>query len=119
MTDRDYKSIIENLGIDLDKTVNIVNGEDITIITQGESKDFGGLDLQLRAAIQLINSFDFKFQEEDDPEIRDKTYLALIDVIGTAIKSYWLDPSAKNKTNIQVVQDFIGYFIEENTHKSH
>lgn len=55
---------------------------------------FGGNDLKLRAALDLIGSFDFdfKFQEEDDPY-----YIALIDQIGAMMKTYWLDPSMKQK----------------------
>ncbi|MFB5678770.1 hypothetical protein [Paenibacillus terreus] len=121
----DHKAMLEKLGIYLDKPVTICGSrfledstKDLKIIIQGESEEFGSNDLKLRAALNLIESFDFKFQEEDDPYIRDKTYITLIDLIGAMIKSYWLDPSMKQKMNIEVVKDFIEFFINEKMHES-
>lgn len=125
MTNSAKKAILETLGIDLDKPVTICgshypedNSKDLNIIIQGESEVFGGNDLKLRAALDLIGSFDFKLQEEDDPYIRDKTYITLIDLIGALIKSYWLDPSMKKKMNIEAVKDFIEFFMNEKMHES-
>ncbi|EJW14365.1 hypothetical protein M5X17_00135 [Paenibacillus alvei] len=125
MATSDNKTMLETLGIDLDKPVTICgsrfpedSGKDLKIIIQGESEVFGGNDLKLRAALDLIGSFDFKFQEEDDPYIRDKTYITLIDRIGAMMKSYWLDPSMEKKMNIEAVKDFIEFVINEKMHES-
>jgi hypothetical protein len=108
------ETILNDLGLDANKPVTVCRGEDITVILQGESNVFGGADLQLRAALYLIGSIDFKFQEESDPYIRDKTYITLIDQIGALLKAN----SDMKAMNIEVAKQFIESFIEDNSHKS-
>lgn len=111
----DHKDTFKVLGIDLNKPVNTLSFKDLNIVIQGESEDFGGNDLILRAALYLIGSLNFKFQEEKDPIIREKTYIALIDRIGALIKADWDD--SEQKMNIEAVKDFIDFFITEKMHE--
>lgn len=93
-----------------------VNYDDLTISVEGNSEQFGGLDLQVKAIQALIEMMDFKFAEEEDPEAQQKVFLSLIDTIGAMMK---LDFHGfdDEKMNIEFVKDFIEWTIANKLHK--
>jgi hypothetical protein len=93
------------------------DGKSLKITIEGKSKVFGGGDLQIKAILSLIEMIDFKFQEEDNPEIQEVTYIQFLDMIGLCIKSFWLDPRFKEMKNVEAVKEFIEYFLEENRYE--
>ena len=78
----------------------------IRITIEGKSEIFGGNDLLFKSILSLIQSLDFKFQEENDPNISSKYYLSIMDILGVMIKEdSYLDDEMPNLHSVK-------YFIE-------
>lgn len=109
--ERDYKRIVESLemtGFDFSKPINIIGDHYFDesesgplIMIQGEG------DVTLKAVLSLIDSL---FQQEKGPFIADKTYIKIIDKIGSIIKA---DRGVEGQMNIEVVRDYINSFLED------
>jgi hypothetical protein len=97
------------------KTISIQSG-DIKINIEGNSEQFGGLDLQVKAVKALIEVMDFKFAEEEDFEIRQKVYLQILDAVGSMIKLDF-EGFSDEKRNIEAVRDFLDWVLEEKLHE--
>lgn len=88
----------------------------IKVTIEGESKVFGGADLLLKAVQELISSFDFKFQEDENPGVQEQYYISIIDSIGEIMKLDFPGDDT-SKRNIEVVRDYLNYFLEENLYE--
>lgn len=80
---------------------------DLEIEIRGTAKVFGGNDLKLRAILLLIDSLDYKFQEEEDPDISQKDYLKILQAIGKQIKQEGFFDN--NLSEIEIVKQFLDY----------
>lgn len=98
-------------------TINGVDrtGADIKITCEGIDDQslahFGGLDLVLKAARQLIsathNPMSFP-EKEGDYDISDKVVALLLNEVGELIRNTSIDPEHfKDTTNIELVKDFM------------
>lgn len=98
-------------------TINGVDrtGVDIKITCEGIDDQslahFGGLDLVLKAARQLIsathNSMSFP-EKEGDYDISDKVVALLLNEVGELIRNTSIDPGhIKDTSNIELVKDFM------------
>jgi hypothetical protein len=95
-----------------------VMSDGIEINIDGKSGVFNGIDLQIEAIRLLIETIDYKFAEEIDPEARQKTSLRLLDAIGAAIKvDMRMYGHETNMRNIEAVQDFLNWIIKEKIHE--
>jgi hypothetical protein len=94
-----------------------IRSDGLKIIVKGDSKIFGGVDLSLKAALTLIESLDFKFAQDhvgfDYPQ---KAHIQVINSLGRSIKAQGFYPD--ELSNIEVVQHFLNWFIEQNIHES-
>lgn len=91
--------------------------EGLEIQINGESEISNGLDLQVKAIKTLIQLLDFKTALEKDKEIEKKTYLILLDVIGSLLK---IDiPGFDNDEipNIETVHQFLSSVLKQELHK--
>lgn len=82
---------------------------DFKIAIDGPSEVFGGADLQLKALLSLMQ-FDFKFQEEDDMDIRTKYYLTILNRLGEVM--LWDEYTCTTESNLTYVKHFLDQMIE-------
>jgi hypothetical protein len=94
-----------------------IHSNGITITVEGESEIFGGVDLQLKAAQAIIENMDFKFaQEHKDYEYPQMAYIQIINSLGRQMK--WDGDYPGRMTNIEIVQYFLNWLIEEGIHET-
>ncbi|MEC0089916.1 hypothetical protein [Paenibacillus macquariensis] len=86
--------------------------EDININIEGKSDIFGGVDLSVKAAREIIESLDFKFAYETvGMEYSQIAHIQLVSSIGRSIKNLGFYPD--EMPNIEVIQHFLNWFIDE------
>lgn len=88
----------------------VVSGQGLTITIEGDSEQFGGEDLQLRAALQLLG-FDFGFLENEDFDIREKYYLTILSYLGSIIK--YDMPYKVNESDLVFLKNHLEWMIEQ------
>lgn len=94
-----------------------INSNGTTIKIEGESDIFGGVDLQIKAAQALIENMDFKFAHEHITyEYSQMAYVQIINSLGRLMK--WDGDYPDNMSNIEIVQSFLNWFIEEGIHET-
>jgi hypothetical protein len=74
-----------------------IQSDGVKIDVKGITEQYSGLDLQVKAITAIIEMIDYKFAEEDDPEIRQKVALQILDSIGSSIKYGMIGFSNKKK----------------------
>jgi hypothetical protein len=94
-----------------------VHFDGVKVQVDGESNVFNGLDLQVKAIKGLIETMDFNFAQEDDMEIDQKTYLVLLDAIGSMLRANMHAFDTENSKNIEVVHQFLSWVIKNDVHK--
>jgi hypothetical protein len=94
-----------------------IQSDDVKVEVKGITKQFGGLDLQVKAIVALIEMIDYKFAEEDDPEIRQKVALQILDSIGSSIKYNMIGFNNRKKKNVEVTQEFLNWIINTNIYE--
>jgi hypothetical protein len=94
-----------------------VESDGVKIDVKGITKQLGGLDLQVKAITVLIEMIDYKFAEEDDPEIRQKVALQILDSIGSGIKYNMIGFNNRKKKNVEVTQEFLNWIINTKIHE--
>jgi len=91
----------------------VITEEDFKITIEGTSEVFMGADLQLKALLSLMQ-FDFKFQEEEDRDIRTKYYLTILNRLGEVM--LWDDFAGKaTDDRLEYIKGYIGWTIAQKT----
>lgn len=86
--------------------------QDVSVKVEGKSEIFGGVDLQVAAAKQLLSFIDFKFaQEHAGMDYPQKAHIQLINAIGSTIKDQGYYPD--ELSNLEVVQGFLNWFLDD------
>lgn len=76
-----------------------------------ENKVFWENGPLMKNILELIRSINLKEQKAKDGDIDIKTFITLLDQIGDLIKKE--DPFYKNKNNLEVVREFVDWFISQ------
>jgi hypothetical protein len=110
------ENILESI-FDVKKPVNTYGSfsldgnteNNFSIVIQDHSEKLSDHDIKLKAISSLTDSIDFKFLQ-DDPNIQDKTYIILLDVIGSLMKT---ESSIGNDqiSNLDMVKAYIDDII--------
>jgi hypothetical protein len=94
-----------------------INSNGTTIRIEGKSDIFGGVDLQIKAAQAVIENMDFKFAHEHKTyEYSQMAYVQIINSLGRLMK--WDGDYPDRMTNIEIVQYFLNWLIEEGIHET-
>lgn len=91
--------------------------EGLEIQINGDSEIISDLDLQVKAIKTLIESLDFKSAKKSDREIEQKTYLILLDVIGSLLKIDIPGFDHGETANIETVHQFLSQILKQEVHK--
>lgn len=113
--------ILEMLGLDKDKPVNIMSKHDIegekslTVVIQGnESED--SFDQTVSAVRLLIDNVYNKLSKDADEMLHYKAFMSILDNIGVCIRADL--PYKYEGRNIELVKEYIDWFMRDNLHKS-